>query len=77
MIKGIGSLFLGIAVIDFLLGNFGGMNLTYFMGPASSFSPLIFGGIGWLFLNMGNENLEEDNPDVPDEFKKKTRKKKK
>ena len=51
----IGYIFIGIGVIDFLVGNFGNMNLTYFLGPLSSFSPLIFGGIGLLLLNLGKK----------------------
>jgi hypothetical protein len=51
----IGYIFIGIGVIDFLVGNFGNMNLTYFLGPVSSFSPLIFGGIGAALISAGNK----------------------
>jgi len=51
----IGYIFIGIGVIDFLVGNFGNMNLTYFLGPLSSFSPLIFGGIGALLIGASKK----------------------
>ena len=51
----IGYIFIAIGVADFLIGNFGNINLTYFLGPLSSFSPLIFGGIGLLLLNLGKK----------------------
>ena len=51
----IGYIFIGIGVVDFLIGNFGNMNLTYFLGPWSSFSPLIFGGIGALLIGVSKK----------------------
>ena len=51
----IGYIFIGFGIIDFLLGNFGNINLTSFLGPLSSFSPLVFGGIGLLLLNSGKK----------------------
>ena len=51
----IGYIFIGIGVIDFLIGNFGNMNLTSFLGPLSSFSPLIFGGIGALIIGASRK----------------------
>jgi len=51
----IGYIFIGIGVIDFLVGNFGNTNLTYFLGPLSSFSPLIFGGIGALIIGASRK----------------------
>ena len=53
--KIIGYIFIGIGVIDFLVGNFGNMNLTSFLGPLSSFSPLIFGGIGALIIGASRK----------------------
>ena len=51
----IGYIFIVIGVADFLAGNFGNVNLTYFLGPLSSFSPLIFGGIGALLIGAGKK----------------------
>ena len=49
----IGYIFIAIGVADFLLGNFAQINLTYFLGQLSTFSPFAFGGIGLLILNSG------------------------
>ena len=51
----LGSLFLIFAVADFAL-SWMGINLTPFMGSASRFSPIIFGVIGSVFLNMKKED---------------------
>ncbi len=51
----IGYLLIIIGVADFLLGNFAQINLTYFLGPLSTFTPYAFGGIGLLVLNMGKK----------------------
>ena len=51
----LGYLLIGLGVIDFLLGNFGNINLTEFMGPASSFSPIILGVVGALLLQIGKK----------------------
>ena len=51
----LGSLFLIFAVADFAL-SWMGINLTPFMGSASRFSPIIFGVIGSLLLNMNKED---------------------
>jgi|TARA_B100002051_G_scaffold232977_1_gene231938 hypothetical protein len=47
----IGGLFLIFAIADFAL-SWIGVNLTPFMGSASRFSPIIFGVIGSVLLNM-------------------------
>ena len=47
----IGYILIVLGVADFLLGNFAQINLTYFLGPLSSFSPFIIGGLGLLILN--------------------------
>ena len=47
----LGSLLLIFAVADFAL-SWVGVNLTQFMGSASRFSPIIFGVIGSVLLNM-------------------------
>jgi len=51
----LGSLFLIFAVADFAL-SWMGVNLTSFMGSASRFSPIIFGVIGSVLLNMNKED---------------------
>ena len=51
----LGSLFLIFAVADFAL-SWMSVNLTPFMGSASRFSPIIFGVIGSVLLNMKKED---------------------
>ena len=51
----IGGLFLIFAIADFAL-SWMGVNLTPFMGSASRFSPIIFGVIGSVLLNMKKED---------------------
>ena len=51
----LGSLFLIFAVADFAV-SWMGINLTPFMGSASRFSPIIFGVIGSILLNMNKED---------------------
>ena len=51
----LGGLLLVFAVADFAL-SWMGINLTQFMGPASRFSPIIFGVIGSVLMNMTKEN---------------------
>ena len=51
----LGSLLLIFAVADFAL-SWMDVNLTPFMGSASRFSPIIFGVIGSILLNMNKEN---------------------
>ena len=51
----LGSLFLIFAVADFAL-SWMGVNLTSFMGSASRLSPIIFGVIGSVLLNMNKED---------------------
>ena len=51
----LGSLFLIFAVADFAV-SWMGVNLTPFMGSASRFSPIIFGVIGSVLLNMNKED---------------------
>ena len=49
--QAVGSILILIGVADFVLGNFMQINLTYFLGPLSTFSPYVFGGLGLLILN--------------------------
>ena len=51
----LGYILIGLGVLDFLLGNFGGMNLTGFMGPLSSFSPIILTAAARLLTRVGNK----------------------
>tara|TARA_Y100000590_G_scaffold459579_1_gene617038 strand:+ start:572 stop:814 length:243 start_codon:yes stop_codon:yes gene_type:complete len=51
----LGVLLLVFAVADFAL-SWMGINLTQFMGPASRFSPIIFGVIGSALMNMTKED---------------------
>ena len=51
----LGSLLLIFAVADFAV-SWMGINLTTFMGSASRFSPIIFGVIGSVLLNMKKED---------------------
>ena len=51
----VGGLFILFAVADFAV-SWMGINLTPFMGSASRFSPIIFGVIGSVLLNMNKED---------------------
>ena len=51
----LGTLFLVFAAADFIL-SWMGVNLTQFMGPASRFSPIIFGVIGTVLMNLTKED---------------------
>ena len=51
----LGGMLLVFAIADFAL-SWMGINLTQFMGPASRFSPIIFGVIGSALMNMAKEN---------------------
>ena len=50
----LGGLLLVFALADFAL-SWMGINLTGFMGPASRFSPIIFGVIGSVLMNLKKE----------------------
>ena len=52
----VGYILIVFAAADFLAGNFGNVNLTSFLGPASQFSPIILGVIGVALVNMGGSN---------------------
>jgi len=52
----IGLIFYGIALIDFI-SSLGGINLTPFLpNEIARFTPLAFGGIGYLFYKMSENN---------------------
>ena len=52
---GLGVVFLVLAVADFASG-WMGYNFTYFLGPLSSFTPIILGAIGIGLINLGSKN---------------------
>ena len=56
--QAVGSILILIGVADFVLGNFMQINLTYFLGPLSTFSPYVFDGLGLLILN-GQSNKKK------------------
>ena len=51
----VGGLFILFAIADFAL-SWMGTNLTGFMGPASRFSPIVFGLIGTVLMNYGKDD---------------------
>ena len=51
----IGGLLIAFAIADFAM-SYAGTNLTSFLGPASRFSPIIFGVIGTVLFNAGKED---------------------
>jgi len=51
----IGYILIALGVIDFLLGNFASINLTAFMGSASSFSPIVLIVGGGLLSQLGEK----------------------
>ena len=40
--------------LDFILGNFAGINLTYFLGAASSFAPIALVLVGGAIMKMSD-----------------------
>ena len=55
VIQVLGTLLLVFAAADFVL-SWMGINLTPFMGSASRFSPIIFGVIGTVLMNINKED---------------------
>ncbi len=55
----IGGILIAFGVADFLMGNFGDINLTYFLGPLSSFSPIAFMLIGGVIMNAGGDSEDD------------------
>ena len=55
IIQILGGLLLVFAVADFAL-SWMGINLTPFMGAASRFSPIIFGVLGTVLININKED---------------------
>ena len=54
--KIIGGLIMGLGALDFILGNFAGINLTYFLGKASSYAPIILILVGGGIMGLGDKN---------------------
>ena len=65
----VGYLFIIVGVADFLLGNFAQINLTYFLGPLSTFSPYVFGGIGFVILNFTGGSNSGYDPELDERFR--------
>ena len=74
----IAGIFYILAVADFGL-SWMGINITSFLGPMSNFSPILLGGIGFVIQKLGESGgaglrqSEEDS--LPEQYKKKSRKK--
>ena len=74
----IALIFYVAAVIDFVM-SWLGYNLTYFLGAASNFSPIILVGIGFVIQKLGESGgaglrqSEEDS--LPEQYRTKSRKK--
>jgi len=56
VIQVLGTLLLVFAAADFVL-SWMGINLTPFMGSASRFSPIIFGVVGTVLINLKKEDV--------------------
>ncbi len=54
--KIIGGIIIALGVLDFILGNFAGINLTYFLGKASSYAPIILILVGGGIMRLGDKN---------------------
>ena len=74
----IALIFYVAAVIDFVM-SWLGYNLTYFLGAASNFSPIILVGIGFVIQKLGESGgaglrqSEEDS--LPEQYRTKSRRK--
>ena len=53
LFMGLGIVFIVLGVGDFASG-WMGYNFTYFLGPLSSFTPIILGAIGIGLINLGS-----------------------
>jgi|TARA_B100001094_G_C17563218_1_gene499327 hypothetical protein len=52
--KLIGGILIALGALDFILGNFAGINLTYFLGAASSFAPIALVLVGGAIMKMSD-----------------------
>ena len=70
----IAIIFYVLAVADFAL-SWMGINITHFLGPMSNFSPILFGGLGFVFQKLGEsggaglKQSEEDS--LPEQYRNK------
>ena len=51
----IGGIIVALGVLDFILGNYAGINLTYFLGEFSSYAPIILIFAGGAIMGMGDK----------------------
>jgi|TARA_B100000900_G_C20134415_1_gene535347 hypothetical protein len=51
----IGYILIGLGALDFILGNFANINLTGFLGAASSFTPIVLIVVGGLLTQTGKK----------------------
>ena len=51
----IGYILIALGGLDFVLGNFANINLTGFLGSASSFSPIVLIVVGGLLAQSGKK----------------------
>ncbi len=72
----IGVILVLVGIADFLLGNFANINLTYFLGQFSAYSPFVIGGLGLLLMNANKISSSSDDPAL-DRFREKPKKSKK
>tara|TARA_B100000886_G_scaffold335546_1_gene292790 strand:- start:15 stop:245 length:231 start_codon:yes stop_codon:yes gene_type:complete len=72
----IGGILVLVSIADFLLGNFANINLTYFLGQFSAYSPFVIGGLGLLLMNANKVSSSSDDPAL-DRFREKPKKSKK
>ena len=55
----LGFILIALGALDFILGNFANINLTSFLGAASSFTPIAFIVVGGLLAQIGKKNNKE------------------
>jgi len=55
----LGFILIALGALDFILGNFANINLTSFLGAASSFTPIALIVVGGLLAQIG-KNKEKD-----------------
>ena len=55
----LGFILIALGALDFILGNFANINLTSFLGAASSFTPIALIVVGGLLTQKG-KNKEKD-----------------
>tara|TARA_Y100001970_G_scaffold246525_1_gene314547 strand:+ start:862 stop:1026 length:165 start_codon:yes stop_codon:yes gene_type:complete len=51
----VGYILIALGALDFILGNFANINLTGFLGAASSFSPIVLIIGGGLLTQLGKK----------------------